>query len=105
MRQSITLTILVALSVAASLAATDIDAARSLAAVSKPPLSSTYGRIPLGFEANRGQADPQVKFLTRCQGYTLFLTPTEAVLVPARGSSESGPDRPARLTMVGELAL
>jgi uncharacterized protein (TIGR03437 family) len=34
----------------------------------------------LSFEANRGQADPQVKFLSRGQGYSLFLTGTEAVL-------------------------
>jgi hypothetical protein len=34
----------------------------------------------LSFEANRGQADPQVQFLARGNGYTLFLTPNEAVL-------------------------
>jgi hypothetical protein len=32
------------------------------------------------FEANHGQTDRQVKFLSRGSGYTLFLTPTEAVL-------------------------
>ena len=35
---------------------------------------------PLAFEANRGQADEQVKFLARGAGYTVFLTPTEAVV-------------------------
>ena len=39
-----------------------------------------YGKLPLIFEANQGQTDPQVKFLSRGSGYTLFLTPTEAVL-------------------------
>src|SRR3989449_673084 len=39
-----------------------------------------YGKLPLSFEANQGQTDPQVKFLSRGSGYTLFLTPTEAVL-------------------------
>lgn len=34
----------------------------------------------LSFEANHGQSDAQVKFLSRGSGYTLFLTPTEAVL-------------------------
>jgi hypothetical protein len=34
----------------------------------------------LSFEANRGQTDRRVKFLSRGSGYTLFLTPTEAVL-------------------------
>lgn len=41
---------------------------------------SAYGHLPLSFEANQGQTDPQVKFLSRGQGYNLFLTSTEAVL-------------------------
>ena len=43
-------------------------------------LIESYGRLPLSFEANRGQSDPQVKFLSRGNGYTLFLTGDEAVL-------------------------
>src|SRR5882672_204036 len=39
-----------------------------------------YGKLPLSFEPNRGQADPQVKYLSRGQGYTLLLNATEAVL-------------------------
>src|SRR5207249_8178952 len=35
---------------------------------------------PLVFEANRGQADPQVNFVARGAGYTAFLTSTETVL-------------------------
>jgi hypothetical protein len=46
----------------------------------KLPVVADYGKLPLSFEANQGQADPQVKFLSRGQGYSLFLTPTEAVL-------------------------
>jgi hypothetical protein len=38
-----------------------------------------YGRIPLSFEANRGQADGAVDFLARGAGYALFLRPAEAV--------------------------
>ncbi|HEX8352382.1 MAG TPA: SBBP repeat-containing protein [Pyrinomonadaceae bacterium] len=41
----------------------------------------TYGRIPLSFEANRGQAESSVDFLARGAGYALFLRPAEAVLV------------------------
>ncbi len=41
----------------------------------------SYGKLPLSFEANQGQTDPQVKFLSRGNGYSLFLTATEAVLV------------------------
>jgi len=43
-------------------------------------LIADYGKLPLSFEANQGQTDPQVKFLSRGQGYSLFLTRTEAVL-------------------------
>lgn len=39
-----------------------------------------YGKLPLAFEANHGQADARVKFLPRTGGYTLFLTGDEAVL-------------------------
>src|SRR3972149_1926511 len=40
----------------------------------------TYGQLPMSFEANQGQADAQVKFLSRGGGYSLFLTASEAVL-------------------------
>ena len=39
-----------------------------------------YGKIPLSFEANEGQQDRQVKFLSRGNGYNLFLTNGEAAL-------------------------
>ena len=40
----------------------------------------TYGRLSLGFEANQGQADSRVRFLSHGGTYSLFLTPREAVL-------------------------
>ena len=43
-------------------------------------LSAAYGQIPLSFEANRGQTDSHVNFLSHGAGYSLFLTPTKAVL-------------------------
>jgi hypothetical protein len=43
--------------------------------------------MPLSFEANAGQTDSRVKFLSRGPGYTLFLTGNEAVL--ALGKAES----------------
>jgi hypothetical protein len=63
----------------------------------------SYGRLPLAFESNQGQEDPQVKFLARGGGYTLFITGTEAVFllkkpaerVPAHPSEEfSRPKEP-----------
>jgi len=44
-------------------------------------VTATMMRMPLQFEANHGQVDAQVKFLARGKGYTLFLTPTESVMV------------------------
>jgi hypothetical protein len=47
----------------------------------------------LAFEANQGQADSTVKFLTKGFGYGVFLTANEAVLVLRRpGDDVSGPD-------------
>src|SRR6266404_1416106 len=40
----------------------------------------SYGKLPLAFEANQGQSDPHVKFLSRGAGYSLSLTSNEAVL-------------------------
>jgi hypothetical protein len=39
-----------------------------------------YAALPLSFEANRGQSDPRVDFVSRGQGYSVFLTGQEAVL-------------------------
>ncbi|HEV3339990.1 MAG TPA: SBBP repeat-containing protein, partial [Pirellulales bacterium] len=43
-------------------------------------LVAGYGQIPMGFEPNVGQTDAQVQFLSRGNGYSLFLTSAEAVL-------------------------
>jgi hypothetical protein len=47
-----------------------------------------YGKLPLSFEANQGQTDKQVKFLSRGPGYALFLTPTETVLSLTAGNGQ-----------------
>jgi len=41
---------------------------------------ANYGKLPLTFEANHGQTDPQVKFLTHGSGYSVFLTSGQMVL-------------------------
>jgi hypothetical protein len=48
--------------------------------VNKVQIEKHYGKIPLSFEANQGQTDKRVKFLSRGQGYSLFLTDSAAVL-------------------------
>ena len=44
-------------------------------------LKQAYGNLPMRFEANQGQTDSSVRFLSRGSGYGLFLTSGEAVLV------------------------
>src|SRR5207247_10544333 len=61
------------------------------AAPTNATLQAAYGNLPLSFEANEGQSDTQVEFLARGHGYSLFLTPNEAVLAlrPPSGPGES----------------
>ncbi|MFY9553446.1 MAG: SBBP repeat-containing protein, partial [Blastocatellia bacterium] len=49
-----------------------------LAGVSK--IAEFYGRLPLSFEVNQGQADSQVKFFSRGTGHTVCLNAEGAVL-------------------------
>ena len=55
--------------------------------------SEPFPKLPLSFEANRGQADPSVKFLSRAQGYSLFVTSTDVIMGVADSSSTSSPGR------------
>src|SRR3989442_12200620 len=48
------------------------------------PWDQAYAKLPMSFEANRGQRDPDVQFLSRGHGYTRFLTPAESRLVLAK---------------------
>jgi hypothetical protein len=56
-----------------------------------------YGKIPLSFEANQGQADASVKFLSHGNGNSLLLTGDGAIL------SLGGPARQeqVRMTLAG----
>jgi hypothetical protein len=55
-------------------------AAKSAAKLSQAEVAKTVANLPLGFEPNRGQTDPQVKYLARARGYTAFLKGNETVL-------------------------
>jgi uncharacterized repeat protein (TIGR01451 family) len=75
-------------------------------------LAERYGKLPLTFEANRGQTDRRVQFLARGDGYALFLTPTEAVMSlhgpgdPHRFNPQSsGLDKPMSLTSKSAAVL
>jgi len=56
-------------------------------------LQEAYGRIPLHFEENRGQADPSVRYLAQGRSYRLLLTNQDVVL-------QLGGDR-VRMALVG----
>jgi hypothetical protein len=56
-------------------------------------LVESLGQLSLSFEANRGQTDPTVQFLSRGQGYSLFLTPAEAVLTLHKANPNIQPSR------------
>ena len=52
-------------------------------------LVADYAKLPLSFEANQGQTDRSVNFLSRGRGYSLFLTGDEAVLRLKKPGTES----------------
>lgn len=53
-------------------------------------VQSAYGHLPLSFEANEGQTNRSVRFLSRGQGYQLFLTSTEVVLALQQPTEQRG---------------
>ncbi|MFC1981423.1 SBBP repeat-containing protein [Chloroflexota bacterium] len=72
-------------------------------AVTKAQVSETYGQLPLSFEANQGQADDQVRFLSRGNGYNLFLTSSEAVLTLSKHTTTTTVD--PEITQATEYAV
>jgi hypothetical protein len=48
-----------------------------------------YGKLPLSFERNEGQTDPQVAFVSRGAGYTLFLTQKGEAVFKLRSSDKA----------------
>jgi hypothetical protein len=64
---------------------------------------SSLGALPLAFEANQGQTDPQVKYMARGNGYTVFLTASDTVF--ALQSSEKGSATAATTRVNGKQPL
>ena len=58
-------------------------------------VNDAYGKLPLAFELNRGQAGDDVQFLSRAGTYSLYLTRTDAVLFLRKPRR----DRPAESAM------
>lgn len=55
-------------------------------------INEAYGKLPLSFEANEGQFDSQVQFVSRGGGDTTYLTSTAAIL---RLADTQGSESPA----------
>src|SRR5262245_17289329 len=55
-------------------------AAATSTAPRRSGVAAAYHGLPIYFEANQGQTDPRVAFVSRGNGYQLFLSPDEAVL-------------------------
>ncbi len=70
-------------------------------------LAEAYGKLPMSFEVNRGQADSRVKFLARGSSYKLLLTSTEAVLSLGRAAEHTKRERsgPARMESVVRMKV
>src|SRR5712691_2343021 len=74
-------------------------------------VSESYGKLPLQFEANRGQTHKDVRFLSRGAGYSLYLTGGEAVVVLAKPNADAkrdargAPTRPGAKAQVKSVAL
>ncbi len=56
-------------------------------------LAENYGKLPLSFEKNQGQATSEPQFISHGNGYNLLLTPTEAVLA-LKSLQHGQPPRP-----------
>src|SRR5208282_3972847 len=68
-----------------------VSRAAAVTAERRAALSESYGKLPLAFEPSQGQTDKRVKFLSRGRGYSLFLTPTEAVLALRESGGQQNP--------------
>ena len=63
-------------------------------------VAENYAALPLAFERNQGQSDAQVKYMARGNGYTLFLTPGDAVfsLYSRAAGKDAAMGRPSLVT-------
>ncbi|HSP05936.1 MAG TPA: hypothetical protein VLR94_02105, partial [Acidobacteriota bacterium] len=78
---------------------TNKSQAAALTAEQRGRIRASMNALPLAFEANHGQTDPQVKYTTRGNGYSVFLTANDAVFAitgakhqrPSRNAAHSRP--------------
>jgi len=56
------------------------SSAPALSAEQRGRVHASLDVLPLAFEANQGQTDPEVKYMARGNGYQLYLTSSQAIL-------------------------
>src|SRR5215831_2759897 len=69
----------------------DSGHSHSLEAPARSRLVESFARLPVRFEANEGQFDQKIKFVSRAGGYTLGLTNTEAIFLLNHPQANTGP--------------
>jgi hypothetical protein len=82
--RSITLALLAVLAITGSL-----TLKHGLRTPALPDWNQSYAKLPMSFEANLGQSNSSVQFISRGNGYRLFLTADEAVLVLSKAKAPS----------------
>ena len=69
-------------------------AATALAPQNRARTLASMASLPLAFEENQGQTDPQVKYMARGSGYNVFLTAHDAVFALHSSQSREGSATP-----------
>jgi uncharacterized protein (TIGR03437 family) len=85
--------------IAAALGVATVQAADTIAKPAKAALLA----VPLSFEANQGQTDSRVKFLSRGDGYSLFLTSNEVVFTLRTLAGVKAPPSVFRMELLGAV--
>ncbi len=85
-----------------------------LGGAARARMQAAYGRLPLGFESNQGQADPSIRFLSRSPGAGLFFKNNEVLLqtqdlrspvaLPSSNNTDAGEQTRIHLQWLGSNA-
>lgn len=81
-----------------------LPALAGLPVASRSHVLAIHDRMPMPFEANQGQTDSCVKFLSRSAGCSIFLTSSETVLTLQRPCSPRSP-KATRTTAIVRMKL
>src|SRR5438094_974944 len=57
--------------------------------IDKARINESFEKLPLSFEANSGQIDSRVRFISSTKEYKLYLTATEALFIFRSGDNNS----------------